>query len=128
MEIKKLLEKIPTRMFDRGKNLLEEKRILEIKKIEKEIIDWSCTCPYNGDICKHAVAVLLEIAQRKNVEVKRKKRKTKDELAQEMVDKLSSKELKEFVKDFLQFDENLRDALLAQFSYYEADSLGRGTS
>lgn len=141
MEIEELLKKVPKKIFDRGKKLLEEKRILEIEEDKsgikariqgsyyseytvrikmkgKEVIDWSCTCPYDGDICKHVVAVLLEVARLRNVKVRRKKRKTKDELAEEMVDKLSPEELKEFVKNFLQFDKDLRDALLAQFSYY----------
>jgi superfamily II DNA or RNA helicase len=26
--------------------------------------EWDCDCPYDGPVCKHAVAVLLEIAQR----------------------------------------------------------------
>ena len=141
MEIEELLKKVPIKIFNRGKEILEEKKISEIESKEntvkayvqgtysseylvkirlrgKEVVNWSCTCPYDGDICKHVVAVLLKIARTENLKVERKKRKTRDELAEEIVDRLSPEELKEFVKNFLHFDRDLRDALLARFSYY----------
>jgi len=141
MEIEELLKKVPVKIFNRGKEILEEKKISEIESKEntvkayvqgtysseylvkirlrgKEVVNWSCTCPYDGDICKHVVAVLLKIARTENLKVERKKRKTRDELAEEIVDRLSPEELKEFVKNFLHFDRDLRDALLARFSYY----------
>jgi len=141
MEIEDLLKKVPVKIFNRGKEILEEKKISEIERKEdtvrayvqgtysseylvkirlrgKEVVNWSCTCPYDGDICKHVVAVLLKIARTENLKVERKKRKTRDELAEEIVDRLSPEELKEFVKNFLHFDRDLRDALLARFSYY----------
>ncbi len=141
MKVEEILKKVPKRIFDRGKELLEEERILEIdegkngikarirgsyrseyivriKMKDTDIIDWNCTCPYDGDICKHVVAVLLEVARSRNIEIKRRKRKTKNDLAEEIVDKIPPEELKKFVKNFLHFDKSLRDALLAQFSYY----------
>ena len=130
MKIEELLRKVPIKVFNRGKEILEEGKILEMESKEntvkayvqgsylskylvrirlegEEVLDWTCTCPYDEDICKHVVGVLLKVAHEKNLKVQRRKRKTKNELAEEIVDKLSHEELKEFVKNFLHFDRDM---------------------
>lgn len=36
---------------------------VEISIEGKEIVYWDCDCPYDGDICKHIVAVILAIRE-----------------------------------------------------------------
>ena len=37
--------------------------LITIKLEKNEIIDWACDCPYDGEICKHVVAVLYELTR-----------------------------------------------------------------
>ena len=91
---------------------------VKIRVKGQEIADWECTCPYDGEVCKHATAVILEVFSLEDKEKKGKKRKSKIQLAEEIVDQLSFDELKQLVKDELPYDLNLRNALLARFSFY----------
>lgn len=73
---------------------------LEISK-QGNVIDYQCDCPYDGDICKHVVAVLYAIRDEETIilEEKRKtskKKKTKLSF-QELLNKISIDELKAFI-------------------------------
>jgi tetratricopeptide (TPR) repeat protein len=141
MKIEELLKKVPIRIFDKGKEILKNGSILGIEKDENtirahvkgiyspeylvkiklegdEVVDWSCSCLYEGNICKHVVGVLLKAAEDRNIKVQRKRRKTKNEITKEIIEKLSHEELKEFVKNYIEIDKHFRDALLSRFSYY----------
>ena len=32
-----------------------------------EVLNYSCTCPYDGEICKHVIAVLYQIKEETNI-------------------------------------------------------------
>jgi len=141
MKPKEFLKVIPEEILERGRKIRRKGQILELQRKEdriealvegsyypcyevkirvkgQEIADWECTCPYDGEVCKHATAVILEAFSLEDKEKKGKKRKSKIQLAEEIVDQLSFDELKQLIKDLLPYDLNLRNALLARFSFY----------
>ena len=141
MKPKEFLKVIPEEILERGRKIRRKGQILELQRKEdriealvegsyypcyevkirvkgQEIADWECTCPYDGEVCKHAMAVILEAFSLEDKEKKGKKRKSKIQLAEEIVDQLSFDELKQLIKDLLPYDLNLRNALLARFSFY----------
>lgn len=141
MKPEELLKLISEEILEKGRKIRRKGQILELQRKEdriealvkgsyhpyyevkikvkgQEIVDWECTCPYEGEVCKHATAVILEAFSLEDKDKKGKKRKSKIQLAEEIVDRLSFDELKQFVKDLLPYDLNLRNALLARFSFY----------
>ncbi len=78
---------------------------------------WSCDCPYDGDICKHVVAVALAIQDKKktipvNVEESASKPKTFEQL----VAAVSNEELRNFVKQYADSDKNFKRAFQVNFA------------
>ena len=141
MKPEEFLKLIPEEILERGRKLRKKGQVLELQRKEdiiealvkgsyypcyevrvkvkgQKIADWECTCPYEGEVCKHVAAVILEAFSLEDKKEKGKKRKSKIELAEEIVDQLSFDELKQLVKDELPYDLNLRNALLARFSFY----------
>ena len=66
--------------------------------------DCQCDCPYDGDLCKHIVAVLYAIRDEQTIKLNEKqktstKRKTKLSF-QELLNKISTDELKAFIVQY----------------------------
>lgn len=66
--------------------------------------DCQCDCPYDGDLCKHIVAVLYAIRDEQTIKLNEKqktstKRKTKLSF-QELLNKISTDELKTFIVQY----------------------------
>lgn len=71
-------------------------------------IDTQCTCPYDGSgDCKHVVAVLLGIAASPP--------RDESEHVEAVLEDVSAEDLREFVRDALAEDAELREQFLAQF-------------
>jgi len=79
-----------------------------------EITDYSCTCPYDGDVCKHVVAVLLSI--KKEVENKNlKKNNKKDGKKREweaIIQNAPEQQIRAFLLKYAQNDEVFRNELI----------------
>ena len=135
-----LLESLPDRILARARSLLERGAIVHLERGESELLasvqgttsepyevrirfsreditEWSCTCPYEGEVCKHVAAVVLKVFGPGKIRPGRR-RKTKVELAREILTKLNAEELREFVGELAEREKAVRDALLARFSAY----------
>ncbi len=65
------------------------------------IIDSSCTCPYDGDICKHVIAVLYTIREEKIINIDVSETKDPKKLSfQDLLEKITLKEYKEFITEY----------------------------
>lgn len=102
--------------------------LVKLKVKNKNVIENSCTCPYDmGSVCKHTVAVLFYMQQEElglkpvDKEHAKKKTKTKKKTVSEQVDeilgKLSHDELKKFLKELSLSDPSFRRSFLANFMY-----------
>jgi uncharacterized Zn finger protein len=93
-----------------------------------------CNCPYDmGPICKHVVAVIFYIQQdeldltQKPVKTKpvaakkKKKRKTVAEQVDELLEKATHDELKQFMREQARLNIKFRNLFLSSFVQYNAD-------
>ncbi|MDP2414629.1 SWIM zinc finger domain-containing protein [Daejeonella sp.] len=81
------------------------------------IIDSSCTCPYDGDICKHVIAVLCAIREERPITTNIPAAKAAKKLSfEDLLNKISIKEYKEFVKTYALQSKDFKIALELAFS------------
>ena len=96
---------------------------VEISVSGKEVESWYCDCPYDGEICKHVVAVLLAIRDN-NKRVSRSafsKIIKEEEVVQPDVDIkqllsfISPQELSTFISEYASTNPEFKAALLKRF-------------
>jgi hypothetical protein len=74
----------------------------------------SCSCPFDGPICKHQVAVLYTIQMTDHK--RQKKQKASTDKVSDLLSKLTFEELKEYVKARTEEDDELKKHLLSAFA------------
>ena len=74
---------------------------VNVRLKDREIVEYSCNCPYDGYTCKHAVSVFLALKKdfQKIQEEKARKPKTKKLTLAELLEKISLQELRKFILD-----------------------------
>lgn len=106
---------------------------VELKIKNGTIVEHVCTCPYDlGFICKHVVAVIfylqqdvLEIKQKnaskqgnkEKIATKKPKKKTITEQVNEVLEKISHDELKQFIREKTEHNPPLRNLFLSSFAH-----------
>lgn len=99
---------------------------IEISLEENEIITWYCDCPYDGEICKHVVAVILAIRsnqskQRHFLSVHKTKLMEqalsvpKDTRLEDILSSISSKQLSDFILKYASKHKECKQALINEF-------------
>ena len=96
---------------------------VEISVNGKEVESWYCDCPYDGEICKHVVAVLLAIRDN-NKRVSRSafsKIIKEEEVVQldvdikQLLSFISPQELSTFISEYASTNPEFKAALLKRF-------------
>lgn len=103
---------------------------VELKIKNGNIAEHTCTCPYDmGPVCKHIVAVIfylqqevLEIKQKSTSQKEKKpkkitKRKTVLEQVNDVLEKISYEELKQFIREKAEHNPPLRNIFLSSFAH-----------
>ena len=123
---------VPPHIWMRGEEYFESGAVTELEETEpgewiaqvegtkdyevevsiegKEIVYWDCDCPYDGDICKHVVAVILAIRENKSKEkrflsakevkiMEKQKKMSKDTNVKDILSFVSPKQLSNFILD-----------------------------
>jgi uncharacterized Zn finger protein len=98
------------------------------------ITDYGCDCPYDiGPVCKHVVAVIFYLQQdvlELNTKTKRAKtdpkskpvkRKTVAQQVDEMLEKTTHEELKQFISDKATANQPFRNLFLSSFAQHNTD-------
>ena len=146
MELKSFESHIPPAILQTGKNYYENGRIeaesfeevedglwmatvidaeeyfveIEINK-QGTVKECMCDCPYEGDLCKHVVAVLYAIRDEQTLKLKEKQtiatKREKKLPFQGLVKKISSDELKAFILKYGKINKRFK----ADFSVYFAE-------
>ena len=93
------------------------------------ITEYVCSCPYDmGPVCKHVVAVIFHLQQneidlykkpqKKSAQGKKvNKKKTVTEQVDELLEKLSHENLKDYIKERCMKESSFRQLFLANFAY-----------
>ena len=86
-----------------------------------EISDYICDCPYDGDLCKHVVAVCYAIREEKAKRMKtkplEKPAKSKKNTFEALLDKISLDEYKNFIRSHVKQDKDFK----TQFELFFSD-------
>lgn len=72
---------------------------VQLKK-GKELVDYFCNCPYDGDLCKHVIAVLYAIRQETASSGRTNERKEKKKSFDELLQNISIEEYREFIRQY----------------------------
>ena len=83
------------------------------------IQDYACNCPYDGETCKHVVAVLLKIKDETQISENNDKKQKKQVAWKEIADNVPEDELRKFVKIYAAKNRNFRSNLCIHFSEYD---------
>ncbi len=107
-----------------------ENYIVELNIKANYIASYHCTCPYDGEICKHVVAVIfylqkdiLDLSVKKSKSKKgqgvpkKSGKKTIVEQVAEILEKLPTETIKEYIKELIKKDSSFRQIFLADFAY-----------
>lgn len=110
---------------------------VELKIINETVVEHSCNCPYDmGPVCKHVVAVLFYLQQdvlelkpkviplnntKEKTATKKVKRKTVAEQVNEVLEKISHDELKQFIREKAGDNPSFRNIFLSSFTHQNAN-------
>lgn len=124
MELTSFENNIGNKILERGKAYYEDRHVESLEKVEKgiwsatvigsddyfveielskrgEVIHYQCDCPYDGDLCKHVVAVMYAVRDEQTImldaKAKALKRKKTKLSFQELLNKITTDELKAFI-------------------------------
>lgn len=85
--------------------------------------EWNCDCPYDGDICKHVVATVLAIQDKKEIITENvQENEPKPKTFEQLIAVVSADELRSFVKQYAGSDKNFKRAF--QVSFVEKNPAG----
>lgn len=95
-----------------------------------EIVEWECDCPFEGEICKHVVAVLFAVSEKQSSNEKttagnKTPQKNKKNDINMIFEKATKEDLRKFVVSQFSKRHGLKDAFIAQFADmldYDVDS------
>ena len=101
---------------------------VKLKLYNNEVYEFACTCPYDfGPVCKHVVATIFYLQKDElNLEVKeksKKKNKSKSskktlvEQVDEILEIMTSDELKDYIREECASDRSFRQLFLAKQAY-----------
>jgi len=87
-----------------------------------EILEYSCNCPYDGDICKHITAVLYQLREESpsDGQLKKSEGKNTQNTWKNIISVIPENELRKFVKEYAAKDRDLRNAVMVRFSGYDS--------
>ncbi len=109
---------------------------VELKIKNGTITEHICTCPYDmGPVCKHVVAVLFYLQQdvleikpkvvslhpKQKPTAKKQKKKTIAEQVNEVLEKISHDELKQFIREKAEHNAPFRNIFLSSFAHQNAN-------
>ncbi|MEA2043741.1 MAG: SWIM zinc finger family protein, partial [Bacteroidota bacterium] len=103
-----------------------EEYTVQLKIKNNVITEHNCDCPYDfGPVCKHVVASIfylkqdeLNLNEQYTSLIKKKKRKSVTQQLNELLDKISHKDLKKFIHEHSKMDKQFRNLFLSNFAEF----------
>ncbi|CAN5883970.1 hypothetical protein BH24BAC1_BH24BAC1_39430 [soil metagenome] len=97
---------------------------VQVQLRHRTVEDFSCTCPYDGPVCKHVVAVLYALKRAGAGAKKRSaapRQKTVKEQIEEVLRKLSKADLDTFIQETAVQESTFRQIFLSRFMHLLED-------
>ena len=143
MNLKNFEKQIPSKILERGYSYFKNHHIISLVREEPgtwfaevegnenynvtietegdELDYWDCDCPFEGDICKHVVAVIYSIADIEsspNNSSRKLTNKKRKNVISDILKKASKEDLAEFIKLQSLKDHNFRNTFTTHFAEY----------
>ena len=110
---------------------------VEISMNGKNVESWYCDCPYDGEICKHVVAVLLAIrdkkrksrssaSSKKTIVITEEKPVQLDADIQRLLSFVKPQELSRYISEYASTNPEFKAGLLTYFIAKESSSTSKG--
>jgi SWIM zinc finger len=98
-----------------------DKYEVEIEIINDNTVnDYFCDCPYEGEMCKHIVAVLFELRSTIKMEAKSTTKTKKVDVFETLLQTLTKKDFENFIKDYSTKNKDVKNAF--ELFFAEKDS------
>ncbi|WAC11024.1 SWIM zinc finger family protein [Dyadobacter pollutisoli] len=140
MNLQNFEQKIPSTILQRGKQICENGQVLHVEEnsdglwtaevegtdvysIEVvmedsgEIETMFCDCPFDGDVCKHVVAVLLTLKGQKSAARGKSASKPKKLTFAELINRTSKTELQSFIEEYSKVNKDFRSHFELHFAH-----------
>lgn len=141
MNLKTFENEIPGEILKRGRNYFLEGLVADLQEMNNgqwfaivegnddydvdirlgkndEVLYYACNCPYDGEICKHVVAVLYRIREEKQ-ETGPEKNSGKPDSWKRTLSVVPEAELREFIKEYAAKNKDFRNKLEIRFTGYD---------
>lgn len=141
MNLNNFKKKVPLAIFERGQGYFFDGAVKDLQIMDNgqcfaivegsedyevditlgkdnEITRYNCNCPYDGNLCKHVVAALLEIESENSNRQKGKKPKHNTDW-RELANLVPEDKLRAFVLEYATGNKAFRSQLMLQFSDYD---------
>jgi uncharacterized Zn finger protein len=92
---------------------------IQVAKNDGEIVFDSCSCPFEGDFCKHKIAVLLHVT---GEDAPPKRRNKIGDKADAILDQLSADDLRKFLRRLFDRDRHLARHFISLYASMAASS------
>lgn len=89
-------------------------------KSKTNIEDWFCDCPYDGELCKHVVAVLFSIKEQIALQKTIPSKKRQKNLFDSVLSQVSPDESKEFIRHYASINKDFKNAFELYFAAKDA--------
>lgn len=146
MDLKNFENSISEVVLKRGQNYYEDGAVTDLQEMDNgqwfaivegnddyevdirlgkndAILKYVCNCPFEGDICKHVVAVLYRIREEK-AEKLPEKRSTGQNKWKNLIGTVPETYLRDFLTEYAAKNKDFRNKLLLHFSEYD-DTINR---
>ncbi len=87
---------------------------------DDDIQEYYCDCPYDGEICKHVVAVLLKIKEEIQIPKETVKKAKKESGWKKIINTAPETELRKFVLEYATKNREFRNSLSIKLSEYDS--------
>ncbi|MEO6696113.1 MAG: SWIM zinc finger family protein [Ignavibacteria bacterium] len=155
MDLNNFKTEIPSEILERGFDYFSNNKIVAIEEtsdglwaaevigtdtyyvtleVELNVIkNWECDCPFDGDICKHVVAVIYFISdyfdfENDNTDTndssKKNTSKANKKIIEKIFKKISKKEITDFLSGQFKKDKYLKNSFTAFFAEHIEDDTG----
>ena len=130
-------------IFERGEGYYQDNAVVDLQRMDNgqyfaivegnddyeinirldksgKVLEYYCNCPYDGEICKHVVATLLEIRD-KNQDYETGKNTSKKEMGwKEIINTVPQEKLRKFVENYAAKNRDFRNDLTINFTEYDS--------
>ena len=88
---------------------------VQVDKSTGEIVFHRCTCPFDGELCKHVAAVLFAVMESSDEDIEDAVPRQKKNTTEQLLGQLSEEELKQYLRSLMEENREVKKHFTATF-------------